>query len=495
MVNVNEIIDLMKSPSKEDITLITKAFDFSQKAHDGQKRYSGEPYFNHVFETAKNLAEFNMRAISISAGLLHDTIEDTPVTKEEIKKEFGEEILFLIEGVTKLGTLKYRGLKRHTESLRKLFIATSQDIRVLIIKLADRIHNMETLEHVPKEKQLRIASETLEIFAPLAYRLGMRVLNRKLEDLAFQYVYPDDYKKIKDILKTKSKRDLQFLQKIDRSLKKKLAKKGITNFKTSYRTKGLYSLHKKLIRKDMDIDKIYDIAALRIIVPKTSDCYTVLGVIHEMWRPMPGRIKDYIAFPKPNGYKSIHTTIFTGNGGLIEIQIRTEKMHREAEYGVASHVLYKDDQSKNSLSRISPEWIKAFLSKDKISEEKAEAPDWMKKMVSNLDIRSDNFIKQFKKDFSEHRIFVFTPDGDVIDLPTDSSPIDFAYTIHSDIGNHISGAKIHGKLASLDTKLQNGDIVEIMTNKKNNPKKKWLDWVKTSEAERHIKNTLRKNRG
>ena len=493
-MDVKEIIKRMDSPSKEDIELVNKAFIFAKNAHDGHTRYSGEPYFIHLFETAKSLAELGMGGTTIAAGLMHDTIEDVGVSEDVIEKEFGPEILFLIQGVTKLGKLKYQGAKRHTESLRKLFVAISQDIRVLIIKLTERLHNMKTLKHVPAHKQKRIALETLEIYAPLAYRLGMRKLNRELEDYAFTYVYPEEYKKVKDIIKKKSKETNEHLEKALNNIKKELAKEGLTNFHTDYRIKGLYSLYKKLVRKDMDIEKVYDVSAIRIIVPTIADCYKVLGITHKLWRPLIGRIKDYIAVPKPNGYRSIHTTIFTGDGGILEIQIRTEDMHREAEYGIASHVSYKDGVKRGGESNIA--WIvsmlrPSFKKRNTDTEKFANVPQWIKHLAeAEMSNEPEEYIKNLKSDFFEHRVFVFTPKGDVIDLPTESSSIDFAYAIHSDIGNHIFGVKVNGKMVSLETKLENGDIVEIITKERSKPSRKWLDFVKTTEARRHIKNAL-----
>lgn len=501
MSRVKELLSFIDSPTKEEIKEITKAYNFAQKAHAQQLRYSGEPYFNHSYETGKNLAMLGMGPTVVIAGLLHDIIEDANITEDEIKNEFGEEILFLIEGVTKLGKIRFRGLKRHVESLRKLFIASSQDLRVIIIKLADRIHNMETLHYVPKEKQLRIATETLEIFAPLAYRLGMGILNRKLEDLSFPFVYPKEYEKVQEIIKEKNNEDVELLKKVNRTIIKRLAKEGITNIETSYRKKGMYSLYRKLERKNWDVNKIYDIFALRIIVPTVNDCYKALGIIHGFRRPMPGRIKDYIAFSKPNGYQSIHTTIFTRFGNVVEIQLRTAAMHKKAEYGIASHFSYKTKNKNNVSYNV---WLKRLLpnihklnesEKDKTKNNETEIPIWIKKLAeSPNNIQSKEFIKELKKDFFEHRIFIFTPNGDVIDLPTGSSPIDFAYAIHSDIGNHISGTKVHGKLVSLDTELKNGDIVDIQTKKESAPTKKWLDIAKTTDAKRHIKATLKRRR-
>ena len=462
MLDIREIISLLKNPEDKDVVLIEKAYHFAQKAHQKHTRLSGEPYFNHLFATAKTLAEIGMDAPTISAGFLHDSIEDVDVKPEEIEREFGKEIRFLVEGVTKLGHLRYQGRTRYNESLRKLFVAMSKDIRVLIIKLADRLHNMQTLQFVPKEKQMRIAKETLEIYSSLAYRLGIKKLQRELEDLSFSYIYPEEYEKVKKMLQIKHAEQEIHLDKFEKSFKKELAKNDITNFQTDHRVKSLYSLYKKLLRNEMSIEKIYDISALRIIVSEISLCYKILGIIHSSWRPLPNRINDYIATPKLNGYRSLHTTIFSGDGGIIEVQIRTEEMHKESEYGFSSHATYKEKK----------------------------IPEWVKKMLEYQKTSGGNFIEDLKTDFFEERIFVFTPKGDVIDLPKGSSVIDFAYNIHSDIGDHIYGAKINGKFVSINTQLKDGDRVEIETKKYAHPSYKWLEFCKTSMAKRHIHHFL-----
>ncbi len=499
MASLEEIIKLMReTPNEKDSALIAKAYAFAEKAHTGQKRFSGDPYFLHLTETAKILAELGKGPITISAGLLHDSIEDANISPETIEKEFGKEIRFLVEGVTKLGKLRYRGVERYVESLRKLFVAMSQDLRVLIIKLADRLHNMRTLQYVRKEKQKRIASETLEIYAPLAYRLGIRKLNRELEDLAFPYVYPEEYEKVKEMLKKKHKETLGHLDQLRKSIVKGLTKAGITKIHTDYRVKGLYSLYQKLLRKNWDIDSVYDLLAVRVIVPTIEDCYRVLGTIHSIWRPLPGRIKDYIAFPKPNGYRGLHTTIFTGDGSIMEIQIRSEEIHREAEYGVVSHFGYKEKLDLKTITNSSMTWIKQFLpllsfgerlNKENSSVMGGDVPIWLRELakIESGQSQHEDFIKEIKADFFKTRIFIFTPKGDVVDLPGDASPIDFAYAIHSDIGDHMAGAKVNGKLVSLDTTLKNGDIVEILTKEKSKPTTKWLDIAKTTMAKRHIK--------
>jgi GTP diphosphokinase / guanosine-3',5'-bis(diphosphate) 3'-diphosphatase len=471
-MEAKELLKNIKSPSKEDHILIEKALNLAKSAHDDQLRESGVPYFTHLFETAKILSDLKMEPSVIVAGLLHDSIEDGKLTEEQIRKEFGAEIVKMVLGVTKLGTVNYRGLKRHVESLRKFLIATAQDPRILIIKLADRLHNMRTLEHLPDEKRKRISLETMEIFAPLAHRLGIGSIKGELEDLAFMYLEPEKYTEVKNILKAKSRETIERLADILKSLKKILAKEGITHIRTDYRIKHTYSLYKKLLKNDMDIEKIYDLSSLRIIVEDISTCYQILGIVHGRWRPLPKRIKDFIAFPKPNGYRSLHTTVFTGDGGIVEIQIRTEEMHMESEYGIASHVNYKERKGK--------------------SKSKDEALEWLRSLAErHADISKPvQFLESLKHDLYNQRIFVFTPKGDVIDLPVGATPIDFAYAIHSDIGQHTFGAKINGKMVNLGFKLQDGDIVEIITKKGSSPSHKWLDYAKSSFAKKKIKNYL-----
>ncbi|MDD5152833.1 MAG: RelA/SpoT family protein [Candidatus Pacebacteria bacterium] len=473
--SVDDILKHMKSSSKNSRMLVAKAYAYAEKAHEGQVRYSGGPYFAHAAFAAQSLAIIQMDATTIAAGLLHDTIEDGKVPAKTIEKEFGKTICFLIEGVTKLGKLKYRGAERHVESLRKFFIAMSEDIRVLLIKLADRLHNIQTLEHVPEEKRKRIAIETLEIYARLADRLGMGKWRGVFEDAAFPYAYPEDYEKVVTTIKSIRVADEEYAKKIHRSIQKELAKSGIQDAKVDYRVKSLFSLWRKLQRKDMDPEKVFDILAVRVIVKSVEECYRALGIIHKHWRPVPGRIKDYIAIPKPNGYQSLHTTIFRGDGGIIEIQIRTEEMHLEALYGIAAHLAYKESKNKTIGPGSDISWVQDLVKFQKEAE------------------NTDVFLKNLKMDFFRHRVFVFTPQGDVLDLPEESSPIDFAYAIHSDIGDHVSGAKINGKLVSLDTKLKNSDIVEIETKDSASPGPKWLDYAKTTMAKRHINAYLEKS--
>ena len=509
MTTVKDILKHVSSPTEADRKLIEKAYDMAAKAHEGHTRYSGEPFMTHVAEVALRLAEMGMGPRTIAAALLHDIIEDTDVTAEDVRREFGDEILFLVEGVTKLSSVRYYGSDRHNESLRKLLVATSQDIRVLIIKLVDRLHNMTTLSHVPKEKQLRIARETLEIYVPVAHRLGMGRIRKELEDLAFPYVYPEEYKTVVDLVKKKTGKSQEILERERKVLQKRMALSGMRDFSTSYRVKGLYSLFQKLKRKDWDIDQIYDLLAMRVVLPTVEDCYKALGVIHEVWRPLPKRVKDYIAFPKPNGYQSIHTTITSQAGTIMEIQIRTQKMHHEAEYGVASHIIYKDEatgkkQSKSEtwFSNLLPMLFRPFAWRAAkvgaantvpATSHAHRIPLWIKQIgeiYSSENSSSQEFIDDMRADFFKNRIFVFTPNGDVVDLPLGASPIDFAYAIHSEVGDKMSGAKVNSKLVSLDTALKNGDIVEIETKKNAKPTRKWLEIAKTTLAKRRIKAAL-----
>lgn len=479
MSKLNEILNLIPKISASDKALIEKAYLFAQKAHEGQKRNSGEPYFVHVFETAKNLALYGMDVKTIVAGFLHDTLEDTPIEEEKLEKEFGEEIVALVNGVTKLGKLKYRGHERHVESLRKFFMAVIDDVRILIIKLADRLHNVETLQYVRPDKQVRIALETIEVHARLANRIGMGKLKGKLEDAAFPFAYPKEYAEVEKLMETKSADNEKELSRFTNELRKELTSQKVHIIEISQRSKHKYSLWIKLKRHDMDIDKIYDIVALRVIVEDVENCYRVLGIIHGSWKPVPGRVKDYIANKKPNGYQSLHTTVFTGNGGTVEIQIRTPEMHAEAAYGIAAHFAYKEAKKKNDIQ-------KYFNSGNlDLSKQLNEIKDVVGEPIK--------FIEDLKMDIFRDRIFVFTPKGDVVDLPDESSAIDFAYAIHSDIGYHVQGVKINGKLAPLHTKLRNNDIVQIITNKNAHPTSKWLEFTKTTMAKKHINNYLKEN--
>lgn len=471
---LSEIKSVMRSKDPQDILLVERAYHFAETAHHGQKRYSGDPYFLHVAAVAYTLAEMGMDTATVVAGLLHDTVEDAKVSEADIEKEFGKEIRGLVDGVTKLGKLKYHGVERHVESLRKLFVSTAKDLRVIIIKLADRLHNVSTLKHVPKEKQRRIALETLEIYAPIANRLSIGKIKGQLEDYAFPFAYPEEYKKTQAIIRERSKDSEKRLEKVYREIQVELAKNGIMNVHGEYRIKRTYSLYKKLVKHDWEIEKVFDVSAIRVVVPTVADCYRALGIVHSVWRPLPGRIKDYIAFPKPNGYQSLHTTIFAGDGAFVEVQLRTEEMNNDAAFGIAAHFTYKEPLAEKHTPTLpgNLEWVKE-----------------MSQLQKNQNATGE-YLENLKMDFFGDRVFVFTPKGDVVDLPQDSSPIDFAFAIHSDIGEHTAGAKVNGKFVALDTKLQNGDIVEISTKKSAKPSKKWLEYARTTLTKRHIRSYL-----
>jgi len=506
MPTPKEITDLLRDPTPEKIALIGKAYGFAEEAHKDHKRYSCEPYFNHLFETAKILAELGMGAATVSAGLLHDSIEDVAVSPETLKKEFGEEIVMLVEGVTNLGHIKYHGHDRYSENMRRLFIASSRDLRVLIIKLADRLHNMRTLGFVPREKQKRIAIETLEIYAPIAYRLGIRKVSREMQDLALPFAHPEDFARTTALLATKQSELEHRLTKFHPALLAEFAKQNITASEATKRLKGLYSLYIKLTHKNWEIEKVYDMLAVRVIMKTVEDCYRALGAVHSLWRPLPGRIKDYIAFPKPNGYRSLHTTVFTGDGGTVEIQIRTEEMHQEAEYGIATHFAYKELAREKTRDASYLDWAKRFFSALLLWRPKQQKttsalptetpggetpPHWVRQL-GDLDSSGEEreFWERLRSDVFNNRVFIFTPRGDVVDLPADASPIDFAYAIHSDLGGHLVGAKVNGKLVGIDSALKNGDIVEILTKKNARPSLKWLEIAKTAVARKHIRTAL-----
>lgn len=459
--------------------LIHTAFQIAEESHGNQKRASGDPYITHPLAVAKKLVDLKLDARTIAAGLLHDVLEDTEVTKKELTEKVGAEVTFLVEALTKLDRVRYQGIERKIESTRKMFLAVAEDIRVVLIKLADRLHNMQTIGALRPEKQRRIAQETLEIYAPLAYRLGIGELKGDLEDLSFPVVYPEEYAWIKEQIKSILPRRKKYLEHVAPLIERELKKAGISNFRIDYRTKHYYSLWKKLLRHDLDISRINDLAALRIVVDSVEECYQALGVVHSLWRPIPGRIKDYISLPKLNGYRSLHTTVYCEDEVPTEFQIRTYQMHEEAEFGIAAHWVYEETDkpkqgTKADVQKIA--WVKKLQ-------------EWQKEFSDKND---EEFLEALKIDFFKDRIFVFTPKGEVIDLPEGATPIDFAYHIHSDIGNHMEGARVNGKLAPFSHKLASGDSVEILVNKNKKPSPDWLALARSSLARGHIRGTLRK---
>lgn len=473
-----------ESVDAKTLDMLRRAVILAKTAHAGQKRESGEPYFNHVYATAMKLIEWRLDAETVIAGLLHDVVEDTSFDLEHIRKDFGEEIAFLVEGVTKLGHVKYRGVQAQAENLRKMILALSQDLRVILIKLADRWHNMKTLSSLPVQKQKRVALETYDIYAPLAYRLGMQDLAGELEDLAFPYLYPKEYGWLLAEVKEKYAAREKYLRKTEPILRQALDENKIQVVKIDYRAKRYSSLWKKLKRYDMNLEQIYDLVAMRIIVNTIEDCYATLGIIHKLWPPLPGRIKDYIALPKPNGYQSLHTTVFCVDNKPTEFQIRTLKMHEEAENGIAAHWAYEQAKDESAYLEKRPIFAakKELAWVNQLREWQQEFPD------------SEEFLDSLKIDFFRDRIFVITPKGAVIDLPAGSTPVDFAYQIHSEIGDQCSGAKVNGRMMPLDYQLQSGDVVEILCQKSKKPSESWLKSVKTEAAKKRIRAVLRAKR-
>lgn len=478
-MSIEELLTRVQSYNPgADLARIRRAFVFASTAHKDTKRLSGEPYITHPLIVASTLAKLRLDEDTIIAGLLHDVIEENNTLNAEIEKQFGKDVAFLVEGVTKLGKIKYRGLTRYIESLRKMFIAMAEDIRVIIIKFADRIHNLETLEYVPKKKQLRIARESLEIYAPIANRLGMGAIKGQIEDLAFPYVSPKDYAEVTQLLAERSEKLTASLSETQKKLMRELEGEKIPVVSVHGRKKHLYSLYKKLQRPafDHDINRIYDLIALRVVVPSVRDCYAVLGVVHRLWKPLTGRFKDYIAQPKPNGYRSLHTTVFGEMNEPIEIQIRDEEMHTLAEYGVAAHWHYDEagKPKRGTMRSQKFEWV------DNLARWKEEFRD------------DKEYLEALKLKVFQNQFFVFTPRGDAIELPDDSTPIDFAYRIHSDIGNSYGGARVNDQFVSYETKLKSGDVVEIIRDKRRKwPSRDWLAVVKTPEARERIRRALR----
>jgi GTP pyrophosphokinase len=469
----NVLKDIVKKyHPNADLVLLDLAFGFADEAHAGQKRNSGEPYITHPLHTAITLAKMKLNLPIIIAALLHDVPEDTPRTLADIKKEFGDDVAGMVAGITKLGAIKYRGMERYIENLRKMFIAMAQDIRVVFIKFADRLHNMQTLASLPPKKCYRIALETLEIYAPIANRLGMGEIKGELEDMSFKYVYPKEYEWTVSLTKENYQKKKKVLDRATKEAEEFFKADGVTPISVHGRRKHIYSLYKKLLTKDRDINKVYDLIALRVIVKDVSDCYAALGIIHKYWKPLKGRIKDYIAQPKPNGYRSLHTTVFLEDGEIIEVQIRTPEMHDEAENGIVAHWQY-DEAGKIPTLPKQARWMAELFKVQKEFENK-------KAFLESLE--------SLKIDIFHNRIFVFTPQGDVIDLPEDATPVDFAYAIHSDIGDQCVGAVINEQIASLDTALKSGDVVHIIINKDRKcPSPDWLNFVKTRSARSNIK--------
>jgi guanosine-3',5'-bis(diphosphate) 3'-pyrophosphohydrolase len=455
----------------DDLELVRRAYEFSQTHHAGQTRASGEPYLAHPLEVALVLADMKMDPVAIAAGLLHDSVEDTSVTIVDIRKEFGEQVAHIVEGVTKISKIDFATHEeQQAENLRKMMLAMVDDIRVVLIKLADRLHNMRTLEHLPRERQEKISRETLDIYAPIAHRLGMGKIRGELEDLGFRYLDPISYKQVSEAVDARRKQGEQFLARVQAFIREKLKDAGITA-RVENRIKRVYSIHKKLQRQHIGVEQVYDLYAMRVITQSLQDCYGVLGIVHNVWRPVPGRIKDFIAMPRPNFYQSLHTSVITEEGTSFEIQIRTEEMHRIAEEGIAAHWKYKDG---------------AVSAKDE------QRLAWLRQVVEwQRDVSDPNeFLSTLKIDLYPEEVYTFTPKGKVVVLPRDSTPLDFAYSIHTEVGHACVGAKINGRMVPLRHKLHSGDIIEILTQSGHTPSRDWLSVVKSSRARNKIKHWL-----
>ena len=457
----------------DDTEIIRKAWEFCLEHHKGQLRASGEPYVLHPLEVALVLAEMKLDSTAIAAGLLHDAVEDTPVTTADITAKFGEQVAHIVEGVTKIDKIQFANKEdRQAENVRKMLLAMVSDVRVVLIKLADRLHNMRTLEHLPLDKQQVIARETLDIYAPLAQRLGMGKVRGELEDLAFRFVDPYAYQQVHDAVEERRSEGEQFLVGVEALLQEKLRENNI-KARVEWRIKRLYSVNQKLIKARTTVDQVYDLLALRVITTSVQDCYAVFGLIHSIWRPVPGRIKDFIAMPRPNLYQSLHTTVMGEGGHQFEVQIRTEEMHRIAEEGIAAHWKYKAGGSPISArdeQRLA--WVRQLV-------------EWQREMSD-----PNEFLSTLKIDLYPEEVYTFTPKGKVVVLPKDASPLDFAYSIHTEVGHSCIGAKVNGRMAPLRSKLRNGDIVEVVTQNGHTPSRDWLTFVKSSRARNKIKHWL-----
>jgi GTP diphosphokinase / guanosine-3',5'-bis(diphosphate) 3'-diphosphatase len=474
-LTVTKFRDLLRTmrenrPS-DDLELVRKAYEYSQRVHAGQTRASGEPYLVHPLSVALVLAEMKMDPVSIAAGLLHDSVEDTSVTIVDIRKEFGEQVAHIVEGVTKISQIDFATREeQQAENLRKMMLAMVDDIRVVLIKLADRLHNMRTLEHLQPERQQKIAKETLEIYAPIAHRLGMGKIRGELEDLGFRYIDPITYQQVHDAVEARRKTGEQFLSGVEQLLRDKLKEAGITA-KVESRIKRLYSIHRKLVRQKINVEQVYDLYAMRVVTQSVQDCYAVLGIVHNVWRPVPGRIKDFIAMPRPNFYQSLHTSVITEDGTPFELQIRTEEMHRMAEEGIAAHWKYKDGPvSARDEQRLA--WLRQVV-------------EWQRDVSDPTE-----FLSTLKIDLYPEEVYTFTPKGKVVVLPRESTPIDFAYSVHTEVGHTCVGAKVNGRMVPLRHRLHSGDIVEILTQPGHKPSRDWLGVVKSSRARNKIKHWL-----
>ncbi len=473
MIKLDDIIDNVSAYiPRTETGLIEKAYRFSAKMHEGQKRLSGEPYLCHPLEVAYIMSKLRLDLPSIAAGLLHDTIEDTPASYDDIKKMFGEDVANIVEGVTKLSKISYQTkIQKQADYIRKMILAMSKDMRVLLVKLADRLHNMRTLKFMKEERRRAIAQETLDIYSPLAARLGIDWVKRELEDLCFMYLHPDEYEALKKAIAETIGEKQGFIEEVQEILARKMAEYGISS-RILGRPKHYYSIYRKMKTRNVGLDQIYDLIAFRILVNSTKECYGALGIVHELWRPISGRFKDYISLPKANGYQSLHTTVVGHKGERMEIQIRTFDMDKVAREGIAAHWLYKEGNIVTDNRKQQFDWLSQLM-------------EWQKELQDPR-----QFMESVKLDLFQNEVYVFTPKGDVKELPQGATPIDFAYSIHTEVGHHCSGAKVNGVLVPLRYELENGDVVEVITSNHHNPSRDWLKFVKTSKAVARIRQYL-----
>jgi GTP diphosphokinase / guanosine-3',5'-bis(diphosphate) 3'-diphosphatase len=475
--SLEDLIDIIRQNlPNADTDVVRRAYEFSEKAHAGQIRRSGEPYISHPLGVASILANLKLDLPTVMCGLLHDTVEDTHVTLEEIERLFGPIVARLVDGVTKISRMRFRNThEKQGENIRKMIVAMGKDVRVVLVKLADRLHNMRTLNHMPPAKQAQIAEETLDIYAPLASRLGINTLKIELEDLSFRYAQPEAYYALAQKVAKKKKEREKYIDDVKRILAKEIGKRSKIEFEAQGRPKHLYSIFKKMQMRNIDYEQVYDLLAFRVCVGTVSECYEILGVVHSLWKPIPGRFKDFIAMPKNNNYQSLHTTVVGPGGERIEIQIRTFEMHQVAERGIAAHWAYKESGDDDG-----------DMPTDAASAQKF---NWLRDLVAmhQQTHSADEFLENVKSDLFESEIYVFTPRGDVKEFPEGATPIDFAYSVHTDVGNHIVAARVNGKLVTLKHKLKNGDTVEIITSKNQQPSKDWLKICVTTRAKSKIR--------
>src|SRR5205823_3053283 len=471
MIRFEDLLEKVRAYSPAtDVELLRRAYVFSAFEHRGQVRHSGEPYLIHPLAVADFLADMKLDAVAIAAGLLHDVVEDTLTTIERIQELFGPEVAHVVEGVTKISAIPFASSEeRQAENFRKMLLAMVDDIRVILVKLADRLHNMRTLNHLPEDRRVKIAQETRDIYAPIANRLGMSKVKNELEELSFRYLEPQSYEALRARVDAKRRQTEGLIEELKTTIGAKLAEAQVPITQIDGRIKRLWSISQKLKRQRIELDQVYDFVALRIITDSVKDCYAALGIIHQTWSPVPGRIKDFIAMPRPNGYQSLHTSVISERGVPFEVQIRTEEMHRHAEEGIAAHWKYKEGRVGDQRDERHFQWIRQLL------EVQQEVQD------------PHEFIQNLKVDLYPEEVYIFTPKGQVKAFPRGSTPVDFAYAIHTDIGHQCVGARVNGKMVPLRTRLRNGDIVEIVTNTGHKPSRDWLNFVATSRARNKIK--------